>query len=77
MPKMKLRCHNRLDQVWFKMKTRQDNDMIDLIDQSLLKSKLNYQDLSNSVQSMIKTEQNYELTDRASAFYSENNTKLS
>ena len=26
---------------------------------------------------MIKTEQDYELTDHASAFYSENNTKLS
>ena len=40
----------------------------------MLKSKLNYWDLSNQVQFVMKTRQNNDLTNHAGAFYVENDT---
>lgn len=52
---MKKNFHDQLDQVWSVIKIREDNDMIDSIVWSMLKSKLKCQDLSNRVRSVMKT----------------------
>lgn len=72
----KVSCHDQLDLVWFVMKIRQDNGMIDCIGLSMLKSKLNCLELFDQVQFVMKTRQDNDVTDWTSAPYTVNDTEL-
>lgn len=70
MSKTKLGYHDKLDQVWFLINTKHDNDMTNRIE--------NCQDLFALVWSLMKkTKQENDLIDHATVFYFKNDTKLS
>lgn len=58
-------------------KTKQDNDMTDRIGLSILKLKLNYQDLLEWVRSMMKTILDNNMIDCTSMVYTKNDIELS
>ena len=74
--KMKLNCHDRLDQVRFVTKTRQENDVTNCISLLYTETKTKLSRLSDRMWSMVKTRQDNDMSDSRGSIDAENDNEL-
>lgn len=73
---MKLNCHDRLDQVRFVTKTRQENDVTNCISLLYTETKTKLSRLSDRMWSMVKTRQDNDMSDSRGSIDAENDNEL-
>ena len=77
MPKMKLSCYERLDQVKYLMKTKHENDVINRISLVFIKTEIELSRLISLGGVCDENQMDNYLTNHASAFNAETDTELS